>query len=128
MDLWFVFIITISSPENIPGHVTFTPFCATWRTLSLNTLFISKTKILYLHLRGYLKRVQYIHFKLAEKTRDKNSVCQGEFNAGEVKRIIIFELRELKGRVYNITGNKFLMSLQILRKKNQYLQLRGLEI
>ncbi len=36
MDLWSLFIAKINSPKNIPGHATFTPFCETWRTLSLN--------------------------------------------------------------------------------------------
>ncbi len=35
IDLWFLFIVMINSPENNPGHINFIPCCATWRTLSL---------------------------------------------------------------------------------------------
>ncbi len=29
IDLWFLFITTMSSPVNIPGHTNFTPLCET---------------------------------------------------------------------------------------------------
>ncbi len=41
MDLWFLVIAMINSPENIPGQTTFTPFCATRSTLSLYIFFWS---------------------------------------------------------------------------------------